>query len=139
MLISRILKANPGTIRAFHVFTPALQHRLEHKESRIPVMAIRSSRHNYQKMRLYSKIVCLGQSEMREMFDKPLPGTGGRGVAICFTDGPVRVWYDDEHAPVLFNTADGTNPKDVLAKVVSHYDSTANPTGKSQFTMLTKV
>jgi hypothetical protein len=41
-LVSEIIEAHPGVKRAFHVFTPALQYRLENNASGLPVMALDS-------------------------------------------------------------------------------------------------
>jgi len=88
---SRMLKG--GVRRAIHVFTPMLMTRLK-DGGNDPVMAIRSYIHNYEKMLLVKKVEILGPSEMVELFDKPLPGTGGRGVAILFTSAPIKIWFD---------------------------------------------
>lgn len=102
---STILKA--GVKRAIHVFVPALQSRQEEgwkAHTGSPVMAVRSSLYNYEKMRLYRKVEILGPSELIEM-EKPLPGTKGRGVAILFTTARIRVWYDDK-LPKTVDTSD---------------------------------
>jgi len=75
-LVSEIIDAVPGVKRAFHVFTPALQYRLENKGSALPVMALRSSNHKYGKMKLYARIETLGPASLDPLFDAPLPGTG---------------------------------------------------------------
>lgn len=94
-----------GVKRAIHVFTPSLQDRLKNGGDQ-PVMAVRSGLHNYEKMRLYRKVDILGPSEMVELFDNPLPGTNGRGVAILFTDHALRVWFEGDRQPPIIDTAD---------------------------------
>jgi hypothetical protein len=121
-LVSEIIDATPGVKRAFHVFTPALQYRLENKVSNVPVMALRSNLHNYGKMKLYVRIECLGPSSLDPLFDHPLPGTGGRGVAIMFTEFALRVWYPDGARPSVIDTPDGRDPKDILEEVKLKYE-----------------
>lgn len=120
-LVSEIIDAVPGVRRAIHVLTPALQYRLENSGTELPVMALRSSIHNYQKVRLYTRIECLGPSSMDPLFDTPLPGTGGRGVAILFTEFPIRVWYPEGQKPASIETPDGRSPKDILEEVKLKY------------------
>jgi len=121
-LVSEVIDAIPGVKRAFHVFTPALQYRLENSGSKLPVMALRSSLHNYEKMKLYVRIEALGPSSLEPLFGNPLPGTGGRGVAIMFTEFPLRVWYPEGQKPVVINTPDGRNPKEILEEVKLEYE-----------------
>lgn len=121
-LVSEIIDAVPGVKRAIHVLTPALQYRLDNKgTSDLPVMALRSSIHNYSKVKLYTKIECLGPSSMNPLFDEPLPGTGGRGVAILFTEFALRVWYPEGQKPATIDTPDGRNPKEILEEVLLKY------------------
>jgi len=121
-LVSEIIEAVPGVKRAFHVFTPALQYRLENSASQLPVMALRSSIHNYSKMKLYTRIEAMGPSSLDPLFDNPLPGTGGRGVAIMFTEFPLRVWYPEGQRPAAIDTPDGRNPKEILEEVKLKYE-----------------
>jgi len=121
-LVSEIIDAQPGVTRALHVFTPALQYRLENNASTLPVMALRSSIHNYGKMKLFARIECLGPSSLDPLFDKPLPGTGGRGVAIMFTAFALRVWYPEGQKPPAVDTPDGRNPKEILEEVKLKYE-----------------
>lgn len=117
-----IIDAVPGIKRAFHVFTPALMHRTENPNSVIPCMALRSSAHEYKKMRLYNRIECMGPSALEPLFGNPLPGTGGRGVAIMFTEFPLRVWYPSGRRPPTIETPDGRNPKDILQEVITLHE-----------------
>lgn len=121
-LVSEVIEARPFVTRAFHVFTPALQYRLENKDSLLPVMALRSSNHNFTKMKLYHRIEALGPSSLESMFDGPLPGTGGRGVAIMFTDFAVRVWYPEGNPPPIIETPDGRSPKEILQEIKTRYE-----------------
>lgn len=121
-LVAEIIEASPGVRRAYHVFTPALQHRLANNASDVPVMALRSSVSGYEKMKLYHKIEALGPSVMEQLFDNPLPGTGGRGVAICFTEFPLRVWYPEGQRPPVIETTDDRNPADILKEVLTKYE-----------------
>ena len=96
----------PGTMRAIHVYVPALTERMKEPwkpNTGSPVMAVRSSLYNYEKMRLYRMVEILGPSELVEM-ESPLPGTNGRGVAILFTNQPVRVWFDGPNHPPTIDT-----------------------------------
>lgn len=120
-LVSEIIEAAPGVRRAVHVFTPALMHRLANKGSTLPVMALRSSRHDFGKMKLYQRIEMMGPSSLDPLFDKPLPGTGGRGVAIMFTEFPLRVWYYEGEAPAVIDTNDKRKPDEILADVLAKY------------------
>lgn len=121
-LVSEIIDAKPGVKRAFHVFTPALQHRLSNSESQLPVMALRSSIHNYGLMKLYHRIEALGPSSLEPLFDSPLPGTGGRGVAIMFTEFALRVWYPEGQKPVAIETPDDRSPADIFSDVKLQYE-----------------
>lgn len=109
-----------GVLRAVHVFTPALQYRLEHG-GHLPVMAVRSSLYGYRKMKLYHRVQILGPSTMDPLFDAPLPGTGGRGVAILFTQAALRVWYQDRLPDLTLDTSDNRDPKDILQELLRRY------------------
>ena len=121
-LVSEIIDAKPGVKRAFHVFTPALQYRLSNSDSQLPVMALRSSIHNYGLMKLYHRIEALGPSSLEPLFDNPLPGTGGRGVAIMFTEFALRVWYPEGQKPVSIETPDDVTPAKILEDVKLQYE-----------------
>jgi hypothetical protein len=87
-----------GVRRAIHVFVPRLQERQKTgwvANTGDPVMAVRSSLYGYAKMRLYRRVEWDGPTELVEMVE-PLPGTGGRGVAIVFTTAPLTVYWDDK-------------------------------------------
>ena len=120
-IVSEVIDAVPGVRRAIHVFTPALQYRLQKNDSALPVMALRSSLHGYTKMMLFHRIECLGPSSLDPLFDTPLPGTGGRGVAIMFTDFAVRVWYPENQRPVAIDTPDDRTPADIFEDVQLNY------------------
>ncbi len=102
---SAILPA--GTLRAIHVYVPALQERQKtpwKANEGQPVMAVRSALYNYEKMRLYRMVEILGPSMLVEM-PEPLPGTNGRGVAILMTREAVRVWFDGPKHPETIDTS----------------------------------
>lgn len=120
-MVSKIIPAIPGVVRAFHVFTPALMHRMKNPNVTLPVMALRSSIQNFEAMMMYQQIEALGPSVMREMFDKPLPGTGGRGLAIMFTEFPIRVWYSEHFQSKPIATHDGRTPDEILQDVLEMY------------------
>jgi hypothetical protein len=85
-------------------------------------MALRSSLHGFTKMKLYQRIEALGPSSLDPLFENPLPGTGGRGVAIMFSEFPLRVWYPEGQKPVAIDTPDGRGPKEILAEVLLRYE-----------------
>jgi hypothetical protein len=122
-LTSKIIIPKRGEKFAFHVFTPALQYRFENRECNLPVMALRSSLKDYQAMQLFHKIECLGPSSLEPLFNKPLPGTGGRGVAIMFTKSPMKVWYPKGKTPRIIKTLDGLEPKKILQDVITKYEA----------------
>lgn len=109
----RTMKLKGGPMRAVHVFTPALVERLKSKVKQ-PVMAIRCETSNYCQMKLCYNVHIHGESEMREIFDKPLPGTDGRGVAILFTKSPITIQYGEKL--VTINTKD-KKPDQVYQKI----------------------
>jgi hypothetical protein len=118
---SIILKPKEGNI-AFHVFTPALMYRLDKNNPiEMPVMALRLSTDNYEQMMLFDKIECLGQSSLDPLFENPLPGTNGRGVAIMFTKGRVRCHFRGRKVPVKIDCTEGRDPKAILADVIRSY------------------
>lgn len=119
-LVSEVIKAVPGRKLALHVFAPALAHRKANPGNTLPVMALRSSLHNYGKMRLYHRIDMLGPASFEEIFDNPLPGSGGNAVAIVFTEFPIQVWYEEGQPPATIDT-DNRDPKDVLNEVLQRY------------------
>lgn len=118
---SIILKPKAGNI-AFHVFTPALIYRLDKSNPiEMPVMALRMQSDNYEKMMLFDRIECLGKSSLDPLFDQPLPGTNGRGVAIMFTDARVRCWFRGRKIPVKIDCTEGRDPKAILVDVIRSY------------------
>jgi len=104
-----------GILRAVHVLTPALQERLKDKTSTMPVVAVRSSNGNYSRMRLYRWVEILGPSWIGEIFDNPLPGTGGRAVAVLFSEYPLQVWIDPDNDMGVIDTT-GKTPEQVMAE-----------------------
>lgn len=102
-----------GTLRAVHVLTPALMERMKDKESVLPVVAVRSSHGNYSRMKLVRHAELLGPSFIGEDFATPLPGTGGRAVAVLFTEYPIQVWIDPEADMGVIDTT-GMTPEQVM-------------------------
>jgi len=109
----RTMTLRGGPLRAVHVFTPALVERLKTKEHQ-PVMAVRCETSNYCQMKLCYHVQIDGPSEMKEIFDSPLPGTDGRGVAILFTRSPITISYGEKL--VTINTRD-KKPDEVYNKI----------------------
>jgi hypothetical protein len=121
-LQSRILPG--GIMRAIHVWTPGLVDRLTNGGD-MPVQAVRSSLYNYSKMQLYRQVDILGPSKLVEMFDKPLPGTAGRGVSVVMSDHALQVWYD---GPIItLDTPDDADPKELQAKAMQVWKGTRKP------------
>lgn len=81
-------------------------------------MALRSSSHNFQKIKMFQRIEFLGPSSLDPIFDKPLPGTNGRGVAILFTEFPIRVWYEKGNPPKAIESPEGANPDKILEEII---------------------
>lgn len=92
-----LIETLPGGIeRCVHVFTPAviLSNKQGYQNQRIPLMAVRSSRHRYAVMRLYQNIEILGPSELRQIKNNPLrTGTGGQASLALFTTAPIRITH----------------------------------------------
>lgn len=122
-LVSQIIEAVPGVRRAVHVMTPVLLERIKDKKNNRPAMALRSSLHNYSKVKLYERIEFMGPSSLDPLFDNPLPGTDGRGVAIMFTDFPLRVWYYEDQKPRIIDSTDGRKAEDVLKDIKTKYNT----------------
>lgn len=97
---SKILPA--GTLRAVHVYVPALQARIKDGGNE-PVWAVRSVNHKFKRMLLVRQARILGESEGVEMFDAPLPGTGGRGVAPLLTRAAIEITWDEGDHPKMVN------------------------------------
>lgn len=115
--------SSPPEEFAFHVFTPALMHRIQHGlKCNLPCMALRSSLDNFETMVLYHQIDVLGESSLRPLFAKPLPGTNNRGVCIMFTKATLRVWYPSNKPLVQISTANTRKPEDIMNEVMSLYE-----------------
>jgi hypothetical protein len=124
-LKSRLIEPEANEEWAFHVFTPALLYRAANPSSDLPVMALRSPKSGFHLMRLFHQIDCLGPSQLRPLFGSPLPGTGGRGLAILFTSSPMRVWWTVAKAkrelPAEVYCPDDRDPKVILEDVFMTY------------------
>lgn len=105
-----------GMLRAVHVLTPALMARFKDKSLATPVVAVRSSQGEFTRMRLYRHVEILGPSFLGEDFDNPLEGTGGRAVAVLFTEYPLNVWIDPANDLGTIDTK-GKTPEQVMAEI----------------------
>ncbi len=94
-----------GTLRAIHVYVPALQAHLSGEPAK-PMMAVRSKDQNgeWRRMRIFREIKWDGPTTLHKT--DPMPGTAGRGVAIVFTAAPLRCYWDGEEPKTQFITGD---------------------------------
>jgi hypothetical protein len=86
-----------GIERAIHVFVPSLQSRFDDPKAKDKYcMAVRSKDEDgkWSRMRLYRKINWNGPTRLVEHFDKPMPGTKGRGVCIVYTSAALYCTWD---------------------------------------------
>lgn len=98
------MKLAAGTKRAVHVYTKVLVERLKEDKGQM-LWLIRSSLHDYKKAMVVRRVeftpgtgsYCTGE----DLFGKALPGTGGRGVAILFTDCEIVLHFDGEKCPII--------------------------------------
>lgn len=97
-----------GTTRAVHVYTKDLMARMKDDKGQ-PLWLVRSSLYGFTKAMVVRRVEILGPCTGEDLFGKPLPGTGGRGVAILFTAAAVRVHFDGPAPTVL----DMTDPPEV--------------------------
>ena len=119
-LTNDTLSAVAGVSYVFHVYSGSLAHRLK-TNTNIPVIAVRCSSDDFKTMRLYRRVECLGPSEVVEMFDRPLPGTNNRGVAVCTTSYPLRVFYPVGQPAKPIKVTDDRTPDEILADVLREY------------------
>lgn len=84
-----------GTKRAIHVWTAKLMERMKDNKGQM-IWLVRSSKYNYKKALVCRRVEFNGRCSGEDIFDTPLPGTGGRGVAILFTSCEITVYYDGE-------------------------------------------
>jgi hypothetical protein len=97
-------KLAAGTRRAIHVYTKVLLERMKENKGQM-LWLVRSSLHDYKKAMVVRRVnftpgtgtYCTGE----DVFDSPLPGTGGRGVAILFTDCEIVVEFDGKECPII--------------------------------------
>ena len=104
---SKILKG--GVLRAVHVFVPALQERFAKNEGQ-PVWAVRSSIGGFLKMIIVSYLEIDGKIQCVEHFDMPLPGTGGRGVALVYTTAPIKIFFNSDKPEIITVKVDASSP-----------------------------
>lgn len=98
----------------YHIFTPALVYNFENKCS-LPIMAIRFSSNKYNTMLLADELNIDGPSDLKIV--PALPGTGGRGIAICHTQSPIKMIFRKK-SPIF--DCDG-DPKDILKRVLKFF------------------
>jgi len=89
----RQIHLRAGVRRAIHVYTPELLKRLS-GEGYGPVVAIRSELDDFNSYVLCRGVEWSGRTSLVELFDKPLPGTGGRGVVYNLTASALTVLLD---------------------------------------------
>lgn len=118
-----------GTLRAVHVLTPALMERFKDRESIMPVVAVRSSHGDFTRMKLYRHVELLGPSFLGEDFENPLEGTGGRAVAVLFTEGAIQVWVDPENDLGVIETK-GKTPDEIMAECKARIEAKKIPAPK---------
>lgn len=105
------------TIRmAYHIFTPALQYNLGDGSLDLPEMAVRTSEDGYQSMMLFDRLNILGPSQVERRYHNPLPGTAGRGVAVCFTKSVIQGFYRGPR-PIVMDCRHGYDPKRILDEI----------------------
>lgn len=119
-LYQKVVRPPKDGLIAFHVFTPALIHRLANPDFALPTIAVRDSRTNYRRFFLVHELQCFGPSRLAETFDTPLPGTGGRGVVFCLTAFPVLVFYRRGELDT-FASPEDRDPKDILTEVLEFF------------------
>lgn len=104
---TKVLKG--GVRRAVHVYTKDLLARMK-KDDGQPLWLVRSSLYGYTKAMIVRRVTIHGPATGEDLFGKPLPGTGGRGVAILFTTAPITVEFDGP-APRVVDMNDDAAPK----------------------------
>jgi hypothetical protein len=93
-----VLKA--GTKRAIHVYTKVLVERMKEDKGQM-LWLVRSSLHDYKKAIICRRVEWNGPCSGEDLFGKALPGTGGRGVAILFTEAELTLHFDGDKAEII--------------------------------------
>lgn len=108
-LRSKVLRG--GILRGIHIFVPELQKRMQEGGDN-PIWAVRTSVADHDGKRWNRMILCRkvewnGPTKGVEHFDDPLPGTGGRGVAVVYTEAPITIYWDaDSEEPKTIRVSD---------------------------------
>lgn len=93
-----VLKA--GTERAIHVYTKVLVERMKEDKGQM-LWLVRSSLYGFKKAIVCRRVEWNGPCRGDDLFGKPLPGTGGRGVAILFTSCELTLHFDGDTAQII--------------------------------------
>jgi hypothetical protein len=99
-LKSKVLRG--GILRCIHIFVPVL-HKRQTEGGDEMIWAVRSSiadsdGSRWNRMILCRKVEWNGPTKCVEHFNDPLPGTGGRGVAVVYTEAELTIYWD-AHLP----------------------------------------
>ncbi len=113
-----------GTKRAVHVYTKQLMERMKDNQNQM-LWLVRSSMYNYTKALVCRKVEIAGPATGEDLFDTPLPGTNGRGVAILFTKSEVTLHFEGDQIEMI-EMEDKPKPE----KVVQPAAAAAAPAGK---------
>jgi hypothetical protein len=89
-----------GTERAIHVYTKMLMERMKENKGQM-LWLVRSSLYGYKKAIVCRRVEWNGPCRGEDQFDKPLPGTGGRGVAILHTSCELTLYFDGDKAQII--------------------------------------
>lgn len=89
-----------GVDRAIHVYTKVLVERMKENKGQM-LWLVRSSLYNYKKAIVCRRVEWNGPCRGEDQFDKPLPGTGGRGVAILHTACELTLYFDGDKAQII--------------------------------------
>lgn len=99
-----------GTKRAIHVYTKLLVERMKEDKGQM-LWLVRSSLHDYKKAIICRRVQWNGPCSGEDLFGKPLPGTGGRGVAILFTECELTLHFDGDKAQIIDMDDDAKKPE----------------------------
>ncbi len=100
-----------GTKRAIHVYTKVLVERMKEDKGQM-LWLVRSSKHNFKKAIICRRVEWNGPCSGEDMFNTPLPGTGGRGVAILFTSCELTLHFDGDKAKIIDMDDDVKKPEE---------------------------
>lgn len=94
------MKLAAGTKRAIHVYTKVLVERMKEDKGQM-LWLVRSSLYDYKKAIICRRVEWNGPCSGEDMFGNALPGTGGRGVAILFTEAELTLHFDGDKAEII--------------------------------------